>query len=146
VTRSGANVVVVAVATAMKPDARKEGQAEDKKDEDKPQLRLRLALTEESIRYVGGNQLRFHHHVVRGFPGGVEGKELVAEECTINETIDLNQVRQTLSDYATNYEATRSFPNGIPSIDLKGLAVVAFVQNDADKSIWHAVTAPVPEK
>jgi len=35
--------------------------------------RLRLVLVEESIRYVGGNKLRFHHQVVRALPGGVKG-------------------------------------------------------------------------
>ena len=38
--------------------------------------RLRLALTEKTIRYVGTNKLRFHHQVVRSFPGGLEGKDL----------------------------------------------------------------------
>src|SRR5262249_7346341 len=44
-------------------------------DVEKPaeQLRLRLALVEEQVRYVGGNTLRFHHHVVRALPGGDEG-------------------------------------------------------------------------
>lgn len=138
VTRSGANLVVVAVAQASKPA---EKEADDKAKE--PQLRLRLVLTEELIRYVGGNQLRFHHHVVRGFPGGVEGKELVADECTANETIDLNQVRKTLEDYVANYP--RGFPHPLPSIDLKDLSVVAFVQNDADKSVLHAVSVSVPQ-
>ncbi len=139
-TRSGHNVVIVATAQTVKPA---DAKAEDKKE---PQLRLRLVLTEESIRYVGGNQLRFHHHVVRGFPGGVEGKELVADQCTSNETVDLNQVRQTLNDYLATYQARSPFPNPLPPIDLKNLAVVAFIQNDADKSILHAVTVPVPNE
>jgi hypothetical protein len=146
-TRSGEKIDVVAVAQALKPAAQPD-QAEEKKDEDakEPQLRLRLVLTEKSIRYVGGNQLRFHHHVVRAFPGGVEGKELVAEECTVNQTIDLEQVRQTLADYLADYQKRSSFPNALPPIELKDLAVVAFVQNDADKTVLHAVTMPVPQK
>ena len=32
-------------------------------------MKLRLLVVEESIRYVGGNQMRFHHHVVRAMPG-----------------------------------------------------------------------------
>src|SRR5262249_47958733 len=34
-------------------------------------VRLRLLLVEETIRYVGGNRVRFHHHVVRSMVGGV---------------------------------------------------------------------------
>ncbi len=33
----------------------------------------------------------------------------------------------------------------LPKIDFKGLAVVAFVQDDGDKRILHAVQASVPE-
>lgn len=156
VKRSGDNIVVTARAQARLPDQPADEKAGDKADEkagDKadektkqPQLRLRLVLIEEAIRYVGGNQLRFHHHVVRGFPGGVEGKELVATEAAANETIDLNQVRQTIDDYLASYQAQRSFPNPLPPIELKNLSIVAFLQNDADKSILHAVMAPVPNE
>ena len=31
----------------------------------------------------------------------------------------------------------------IPPMDLDDLAVVAFVQDDADHSVWHAVQVPV---
>ena len=44
---------------------RAEKSAEEK---DKRKPVLRLALTEESIHYVGSNKLRFHHHVVRALP------------------------------------------------------------------------------
>ena len=33
----------------------------------------------------------------------------------------------------------------LPQIQFKGLAVVAFVQDDGDKRILHAVQASVPE-
>src|SRR5262249_34689140 len=33
-------------------------------------IRLRFLLVEETQRYVGGNGIRFHHHVVRAMPGG----------------------------------------------------------------------------
>src|SRR5262249_55883283 len=36
-------------------------------------VRLRLALVEEVVRYPGGNQMRFHHRVVRSLPGGAKG-------------------------------------------------------------------------
>lgn len=139
VARSGNKIVVTGLAQATaKP-------ADDKKDDtDQPKLRLRLALTEESIRYVGGNKLRFHHHVVRGLPGGPDGKELVAGQVQVDQTIDLDELRGVLGSYLENYAKTRPFPNPLPEIGFKRLAIVAFIQDDRDKSILHAVSLPVP--
>jgi hypothetical protein len=105
-------------------------------------LHLRLALTEEAVRYVGGNQLRFHHHVVRGFPGGIEGEALPDGQGKIELTIDLNDVRNGLDEYLEDSGA--NFPT-LPKLDFKDLAVVAFVQDDSNKRILHAVQASVPE-
>ena len=49
-----------------------------------------MALTEESIRYVGGNKLRYHHHVVRAFPGGTEGKDLTDGKGKVELTLKLS--------------------------------------------------------
>src|SRR5580765_1683024 len=136
VTRSGNRILVAAAAQADAKDEAKE------KDESK--LRLRVAITEELIRYVGGNRLRFHHHVVRGFPGGVEGKELEAGAGKVELTVDLDEVRQGLTEYLDEFGKGSGFPS-IPKIDFKGLAVVVFVQDDADKRVLHAVQAAVPD-
>jgi hypothetical protein len=134
-TRSGDRIVVSGTAQALDPPVAKEG--------DKPQLRLRLVLTEEIVKYVGGNRLRFHHHVVRGFAGGIEGKELAASQTTVKETIDLAEVRKVLAKYVEDFAQTRGpFANTPPEMGNE-LSVVAFVQNDADKSVLHAVRLPV---
>ncbi|MBS0262671.1 MAG: hypothetical protein JSS02_12025 [Planctomycetes bacterium] len=156
--RKGEKIAVTAVAQAevKKPAAEekkeKDAGSDEKgqaKDEGKAgtgsQLRLRLVLTEESIRYVGGNKLRFHHHVVRGFPGGVEGLELTDGAGKLELTVDLNDVRKVLSDYVETYGKARPFANSPPKLDFKGLALVALIQDDSDKSILHAVQLPVPE-
>src|SRR5690606_18436553 len=116
--RSGQKIVITATAQAASLD---EGKEEVKE----PRLRLRLVLTEESIRYVGGNRLRFHHHVVRGFPGGVDGKELVAGQVTVEETIDLTELKKDLAEYLKQYAKDRPFPNPLPELQLKNLSVVA---------------------
>jgi len=41
------------------------------------------------------------------------------------------------------FKKERAFPNSLPEIALEDLSVVAFVQDDADKSILHAVAVPV---
>jgi hypothetical protein len=108
--------------------------------------RLRLVLVEESIRYPGGNKLRFHENVVRAFPGGIDGKELEKGEGSIETTVKLADLRKAQDTYLAAYPTSprgRAFPNPIPPMDLDDLAVVALVQDDADHAIWHAVQVEV---
>jgi hypothetical protein len=133
--RSGDNIKISAQAVTRG----------DKKDGGK--LRLRLALTEEKIRYVGGNNLRFHHHVVRALPGGVDGAELTDGQGKTEVTVNLAELRQSLEAYLSDYtKAGRSFPKALPPIDLKNLSVVAFVQDDSDKSVLNTAIVPVRER
>ena len=107
---------------------------------------LRLVLVEDAVKYTGGNKLRFHHHVVRSFPGGADGIKLVAGEAKQSLTVNLADVRKAQEEYLSDFEKKgRSFPNVLPPIKLEGLSIVAFIQDDADKSILHAVTVPVTE-
>ena len=69
-------------------------------------LSLRLVLIEDAVRYVGGNQVRFHHHLVRALPGGVEGKALADGKGEQTVTIDLAAVKKKLESYV----ADRDFP------------------------------------
>ncbi len=136
-SRAGDAVKIVARATA-KPD-----DGEEAKDA-KP--KLRLVLVEESVRYPGGNKLRFHHNVVRALPGGVEGKALEAGKGEIDITLNLAELRKGQETYLEQFPSGprgRSFPHPLPPIDLDDLAVVAMVQDDADHSVWHAVQVPV---
>jgi len=135
-TRAGDSIKVMAKANV-------EDAAKDKDSK----LRLRLALVEPSVRYVGGNRLRFHHQVVRALPGGPDGKELAGGKAEFADSIDLAAVKKGLESYLADYpgseKARGPFPNPLPPIELKDLAVVAFVQDDSDKSILHAVRVPV---
>jgi hypothetical protein len=134
--RAGDQVKIAARATTAPGVAR---------DEARP--RLRLVLIEESVRYPGSNKLRFHHNVVRAFPGGVEGKALEKGEAAVEATIGLAELRKNQETYLEQYPgspgARGPFPHAFPPIDLDDLAVVALVQDDADHSIWHAVQVPV---
>jgi hypothetical protein len=125
----------------------KQGGEEDKKEPTgAPQLRLRLVLVQEEVHYVGGNRLRFHHHVVRALPGGVEGKELVGGQAENSLTINLADVREGLEKYLAEYpKANRPFPVALPELDMTKLSVVALVQDDADKQVLGAVQVVVPE-
>jgi hypothetical protein len=136
-TRTGEKVKIVASATVTAKNG------DRKPDGDKPKQVLRLALTEEAIRYVGSNRLRFHHHVVRALPGGADGKELKDGSGKIEVELDLAKLRRDLEAYLSDFDKTRKFPGALPAIKFDQLRVVAFVQDDADKNIMNAVSVPV---
>jgi hypothetical protein len=141
-TRTGDEIKIV--ASAQLPASRSQSQASGKDNqEDKVGPYLRLALTESSIRYVGGNKLRFHHNVVRALPGGARGKELVGGAGKFELTLSVAKLKRQLESYLSGFEKSARFPNPLPEIKLDDLAVVAFVQDDVDKNILHAVSVPV---
>lgn len=101
-------------------------------------LRLRFVLVEESIRYVGGNNLRFHHHVVRAFPGGVAGLPVKPGQEEYKASVNLNDLRGKLTAYLDSYAAERPFPKSDRPMDFKHLSIVALVQNDETHEILDA--------
>jgi hypothetical protein len=136
-TRAGDQIKIIASTEAP------ESGGKGKKDNDKSRQVLRLALTEEAVRYIGGNKLRFHHHVVRAFPGGPKGTELKGGTGKVELTVDLAQLKRDQETYLSDFAKSAPFPNPLPEIKLDDLAVVAFVQDDGDKSVLHAVSVPV---
>jgi len=92
------------------------------------ETRLRLALIEESVRFPGLNGQRIHHHVVRAMPGGADGFALKEATAKQEIKIDLAALRKSLAD---------------DPIDLKHLAVVAFIQNDKTREVLQATQADV---
>jgi hypothetical protein len=109
-------------------------------------LRLRLALIEAQVDYTGTNQIAEHHHVVRAFPGGVEGERLgPGKPLRKTVSVDLEQVRKDLKTYLDKVAKDTPFPGKQRPIDLKDLRVVAFVQNDATQEVLQAVQTEVAE-
>jgi hypothetical protein len=110
-------------------------------------LKLRIVLVEESIKYVGGNGIRFHHHVVRAMPGGADGVLLKEAKSTNSAEVDLAELRKKLKAYLEDLESGgREFPNPEKPLALKNLRVIAFVQDDGNKEILQAVQLEVPEE
>jgi len=138
--RQGGMIAIAAEAAQIADsDSPKDGERASTR------LALRLALTEESVRYVGANRLRLHHHVVRWFPGGVEGKPLVDGKAKVEAKVDVSDLRGDLEGYLSRAAKKRPFPGPLPAIELKNLRVVAFVQDDADKRILGAAEVAVAE-
>ncbi|MFT3883843.1 MAG: hypothetical protein QM703_29955 [Gemmatales bacterium] len=102
------------------------------------QLKLRLFLVEETIKYVGGNRLRFHHQVVRAMPGGPEGVVINNKTFKHQVNVDVGSIRGELTKYLDGFAANRSFPNPARPLDLKNLRVIAIVQNDKTAEIVQA--------
>jgi hypothetical protein len=109
--------------------------------------KLRLVLVEEIIRYVGGNRLRFHHHVVRDLPGGPDGIVLKDKSSQHSVSVNLDELRaklvKYLDDYPTRPGSRGPFPNPDRPLDFKDLRVVAIVQDDATREILQAVEIPI---
>ncbi|WP_337175186.1 hypothetical protein [Paludisphaera sp.] len=139
VTAERSGDVISVVAEAAMPWASK-GEAPKKAG--KSSIKLRLALTEESVRYVGGNRLRFHHHVVRALPGGAEGTALVDGRGKVEIKVDLAELRKSLEGYVAEQAEQRPFFGVTPDVALENLGVAAFVQDDLDKSILGAASVP----
>ncbi len=108
-------------------------------------IKLRLLLVEESIKYVGGNSLRFHHQVVRSMPGGVEGTALKEENFSKTFEIDPTEIRTELTKYLDDFAKEREFPKAERPLDLKHLRVIALIQDDASREILQARQFEMPE-
>jgi hypothetical protein len=104
-------------------------------------VRLRFALVEESVRYAGGNKLRFHHMVVRTMPGGPEGFALTEKESQHAAKISLADLRADLTKYLDETAEKRPYPKPDRPMAMKHLKVIAFVQDDETGDILQAAMA-----
>jgi hypothetical protein len=110
-----------------------------------PDVRLRLVLVEDKVAYLGGNGVPSHYHVVRDFPGGAEGMALKEKTGTRTVTVNLEELRKKLKEYLEKTNAERPFPVKTWPLDLKGLSVIAFVQNDDSGEVLQAAQVQVKE-
>jgi hypothetical protein len=109
-------------------------------------LRVRLLVIEETIRYVGGNRLRFHHHVVRAMPGGSAGAVVTGAEFKHAATADVSEVRAALVKYLDGYAvSTRPFPYPARPLEMKHLKVIALVQSDKTGEVVQAAEIAVED-
>ena len=110
-------------------------------------VKLRLALVEPEVAYTGSNKVAVHHDVVRGFvgEGGVNGTALKEKTGRAVVAIDLADVKKRLQDYMKAAVGSNGpFFGKEPSVDLKNLRLVAFVQNDETGEILQAVEVDLP--
>ncbi|HEY1375970.1 MAG TPA: hypothetical protein VGF55_04215, partial [Gemmataceae bacterium] len=113
-------------------------------------VRLRLAVSESAVRYRGGNGLRYHQCVVRGFAGPVEGWPLPKPAADgvpaqrVEATVDVTELRAGLNRELDEYQKKNAgfvFPDR--PLGLKPLVVVAFVQDDVTHEVYQAAQVEV---
>ena len=118
-------------------------------DLDKPgeKVVLRFAVTEETVRYPGGNGVRFHHHVVRAMPGGVKGVALTKKEQEQSHVVNVDDIRKELAKSLDEFASERAeFPRPDRPLALRNLKAVAFVQNDETGEVLTAVQIDLEAK
>jgi len=108
-------------------------------------IRLRLVLVEDTVRYQGGNNLKYHHFVVRSLPGGPLGVALTKKSMDHSVSVKIDELRGKLSDYLTNFTKENEVEFSRPDrpMRLKKLRVVAMIQDDESNDILQAVQAEV---
>ncbi|MFO0925666.1 MAG: hypothetical protein U0736_01340 [Gemmataceae bacterium] len=105
--------------------------------------KLRIALVEDRVRYQGRNGLRLHYHVVRALLGGAAGVTVDQGAGTHTATVDLEQLRTTTTAYLDAFALKHNIEWTNRPLDLKGLRVVAWIQDDAGKQVSQAAQAEV---
>jgi hypothetical protein len=137
----GAQVKLTATRKGDKVDL-----AADVTDVKKPgdKVRLRFVVVEDVVRYPGRNGQRMHHHVVRAFPGGVEGFALKEKTAKQTASFTLADLQKSLKEYLEKANKDRPFLDDERPLKLEDLKVVALVQDDDSKEIIQAVQAAVP--
>jgi hypothetical protein len=107
-------------------------------------LRLRLAVVEDTVRFTGLNGVRLHRSVVRAMPGGPAGVAIADADLTHRATVNIGELRESLAGYLADHEKQVSQENNITfefpakPLDLNHLAVAAFLQNDETRDVVQA--------
>jgi hypothetical protein len=110
-------------------------------------LRLRLLLVEDTVKYVGGNKLRFHHQVVRAMPDGVDGVAVKEKTMKHTASVDVASLRTDLTKYLVDFaENEFPFPSAARPLEMDRLKAIAIVQNDKTGEILQAVQMDVERK
>lgn len=109
-------------------------------------MKLRLLVVEENVRYAGSNGIRFHHQVVRAMPGGADGVAVKDKAFKHSAAVDLGDVRKGLTKYLDEFvvaNPTRLFARPDRPMDMKAVRVIALVQNDKTGEIVQAMQIEV---
>ncbi|RMG34636.1 MAG: hypothetical protein D6725_13895 [Planctomycetota bacterium] len=105
--------------------------------------RLRIALTEDLVRFRASNGVREHERVVRKMLGGANGFAPQGGRIVVEAEIDVEKLRKELIDYLTDYENQTGATFPVKPLELRHFGVVFFVQDDATKEVLQAAAVPL---
>ena len=113
-------------------------------------LKLQVALVEETLRYSGENGIRFHPMVVRAM-GGPDGAGFALdpdEPAPVEVAFDLDAIGAGLKAHLDKYEKDKSitFSEKKDHLDRSKLGIVAFVQDEESKEILQSVFLKVGDE
>jgi hypothetical protein len=107
-------------------------------------LRLRLALAENVVRYSGGNGVRYHQCVVRGFAGSPDGLPFPKAAAEHEVTVDVAALRTGLTAELDEFQKKN---DGLAfadrPLDLRSLLVVGFIQDDVTHDVLQATQVEI---
>ncbi len=114
----------------------------DRIDSPSPGLKLNVALVEKMLRYGGENGVRFHPMVVRALGGpDANGYRLRGAKAAFEHVFDLARLKGELKAFLDSRERLDpdfEFSEKKHAIDPANLALVAFVQDEANLEILQA--------
>jgi hypothetical protein len=102
-------------------------------------IRLRFALVEPHVRFLGGNGIRYHYGVVRALPGGPDGAAVTKKSGEQSVTVNLDETRAKLNEFLDDIK----FSAANRPVSLKNLRVVAFIQDDESNDVLQAIQVDV---
>jgi hypothetical protein len=113
----------------------------DRVSDNSRNLKLRIALVENELRYSGENLVRIHPMVVRSFSRAFTIKTSGATNA--NLTFELEKISAELKAYLDDYERNgdygpTNFKEKKYKLDSKNLSVVAFVQDETGKRVLQS--------
>ncbi len=111
------------------------------------EVRLRVLLVEPQVEYAGANKLTPQRHVVRAFVGKPDGEKVTkGKPLEKTEVVDVEALRKELKAYLDKVAEKKAFAGKERPLELKKLAVVAFVQNDEGGEVLQAAQVDVTEE
>jgi hypothetical protein len=106
-------------------------------------VRLRFVLAEGVVHYAAPNGQRLHHHVVRDFPGGVDGFPLPEKSARATAKVNLAELRKAQRQYLLQAASRTQFMDDEQPIELQHLIAVAFIQDDVSKQVLQAAETEI---
>jgi hypothetical protein len=107
---------------------------------------LRFALLEDRIRFAGGNGIRYHNTVFRTYLGVAAGIPQTKKDGKFEQAAKVSELRKKIETEVASFRQREDVEIPELPVDLKGLKVIAFIQDDETKEVLNAVLIDLEAK